>query len=504
MTRHIIALADGTEIASGVQGENAIANVTVTQRVNDGQELRLGAVCAGVLEAELLTPNGGLHIPIGTDLTLYKVNGDGSYDQLGLFTVDKALRPSPNRYIITAYDRLRWLDKDLSAWLEALDGWPYSLQAFAGMVCDACDLSLKPGYFTNGEWPVQKFSAARVTGRQLMQWVGEAACRFCRADAYGEISLDWYKDAGISISPGDGKYFFLDSLSGADYLTACIDKVLIRADTQDLGTAYGSGSNAYVITGNPLLAAWYQESLQELARVLYEKLCQLQYNPCKVAVPVEAGVECGDILRLWDRNSRELCVYVMKKTRQGQKDILECTGSPSRDSIDAKNSVGIEALQGKVLELEVGLDGIRAENRDSDGKLAALELSVDGLKTKVFGQEFGATAAVDRLSAVEQTAEGLSVQVKSVYDDGVSKVSTTAGYTFNEEGITIEKSGAAMKTQITENGITVYKNGNAVLSADSKGVNAVDLHASTYLSVAGRCRFEKFGSGRVGCFWTGG
>lgn len=504
MVRHLILLDDGTEIFSGVQGENAIAKVTLTQRVNDGQELKLGAVCADVLEAELLTPAGALHIPIGTDLYLFKVNDKGGRDQIGLFTVEKAVRPSPNRYIITAYDRLSRLDKDLTDWLENLDGWPYSLQEFAQMVCDACDLYLIPKYFTNGEWPVQKFSAAKVTGRQLMQWVGEASCRFCRATVDGEITLDWYEDSAIDISAGEENYTFLDSLSGADYLTEFIDKVLIRTDTKDLGTSYGSGDNAYVITGNPLLATWCQESLQDVARVLYEKLFQLQFNPCKVAVPVEAGVKCGDILRLWDRNARELRVYVMKKTRCGQRDMIECAGSPRRDSQSAKNSYGIEDLQGKVLELEMGIDGIRAENRDSDGRLAALQLSVEGLKTKVFGQEFSAVAAVDRLSAMEQTAEGLSLQVKSVYDDGVSKVSTTAGYTFDETGITIKKSGTQIETQITENGIAVYKNDKSVLTADSQGVDAVDLKASTYLSVAGRCRFEKYDSSRVGCFWIGG
>ena len=55
-----------------------------------------------------------------------------------------------------------------------------SLQEFAQMVCNACDLNLRPGYFTNGEWPVQRFSASKVTGRQLMQWVGRRPAGFVR------------------------------------------------------------------------------------------------------------------------------------------------------------------------------------------------------------------------------------------------------------------------------------------------------------------------------------
>ena len=504
MVKHVLILADTSEISSGIQGENAIARVSITKCVNDGQELKMGAVCADKLEVEILNPRGDLHISVGEDVVLHRVNEDGSYDQQGVFTVDSTQRPGKNRYLITAYDRLYWLERDLSAWVNSLVGWPYSLQEFAQMVCNACDLNLRPGYFTNGEWAVQKFTATKVTGRQLMQWVGEASCRFCRADEDGNISLDWYQDTGIQICTGQDDFTFLDAFSAADYLTEPIDRVQIRKDTQDLGTNYGSGSNAYIITGNPLLATWCEESLQGVARVLYEKLHQIRYNPCKVTVLADAGIDCGDILHLWDKNGKERLVYVMKKSRCGQKDILECTGSPRRDSYRPQNSQGIEALQYKVLELEVGMDGIRAENRDSNDQLSALQMSVEGLETKVFGQEFGTTAAVERLSAVEQTAEGLSVKVRSVYDDGVSKVSTTAGYTFDETGITIGKSGTQMKTQITENGITVYKNAKSVLAANDQGVYAADLNATTYLSVADRCRFEKHKSSRVGCFWIGG
>jgi len=104
----------------------------------------------------------------------------------------------------------------------------------------------------------------------------------------------------------------------------------------------------------------------------------------------------------------------------------------------------------------------------------------------------------------EQTAEGLSLRVRSIVEDGAGRVVTSAGYTFDETGLTVRKSGKEIKTQITENGMTVYKNNNAVLTANSEGVNAVDLHASTYLIVGGRSRFENYGTDRTGCFWIGG
>lgn len=326
MERNLIVLSDGREIGSDV-----ICQVKLTEKVNEGKILNPGAVCPSVLEAELLTPGGNLHIPVGSDLDFYKVKDNGTRELVGVFTVGDAVSPSPNRYLVTAYDRLSWLDKDLTAWLDSLDGWPYSLQTFAKMVCDACGVYLQRGYFTNGEWPVHRFTAVNITGRKLMRWVGELSCRFCRAAPDGTICLEWYADAEEPVWEGENQFVFLDSLSHGDYLTHVIDKIIIRADRKERGYVYESGGNAYVITGNQLMAVVPNESFEGLARVLYEHLHPLQYTPCKVAVPAAVRVKCGDILRLRDRNSREVLMYVMKKTQSGQRNILECTGTFRRN-----------------------------------------------------------------------------------------------------------------------------------------------------------------------------
>ncbi|MBQ7329664.1 MAG: hypothetical protein IJX01_07155 [Oscillospiraceae bacterium] len=326
MERNLIVLADGRRI-----GGDIICQLKLTEKVNEGKILNPGAVCPTVLEAELLAPNGKLHIPVDSELTLYKVDEAGTQEQVGVFTVEDAVYTSPNRYLITAYDRLRWLDKDLSTWVDNLDGWPYKLQTFAQMVCDACGVHLLPGYFTNGEWPVHRFTVVNVTGSKLMRWVGELSCRFCRATPDGDISLEWYADAEEPVWEGDNKFVFLDSFSHGDYLTHAIDKIVIRADRKERGYIYGNGGNAYVITGNQLMAVVPNESFEGLARVLYEHLNPLRYTPGTVTVPAAVRVKSGDILRIRDRNSQEVLMYVMKKTQCGQKSILECTGTYRRN-----------------------------------------------------------------------------------------------------------------------------------------------------------------------------
>lgn len=500
MLKNLLVLPDGTEIFSGTGTVNAVCSVKLTQRVNDGPELTLGSVCAGVLEVTLFTPGGALEIPISTELTLYKVDDAGIRTRVGLFTVEKATRLSANRYRLTAYDRVRRLDRVL----EDLSPWPGTLYAFAQQVCQACELTLANESIPNGDLPVEKFAVAGFTGRQLMQWVGQASGRFCRAREDGMVELAFYAPKDVRITPDGEAYAFCDSLIWEDYQVAPIDAVHIRANTKDLGVTCGGGSNGYVITGNPLLSGGSQEQTQEAARVLYEVLRGVTYTPCRLSVLATTEIQAGDILQVTDRNGRDFSIYVMHRVQQGQKDTLECTGSPRRDSPSAMGDHSWEELQGKVLELEVSVDGLRAESRNGNGKMAELALTVEGLKTKVTQQQAGAELTLSRLSAVEQTAEGIALRVRSVYDDGVTKVNTSAGYTFDENGMTVRKSGKEIKTQITEDGMTVYKNDRAVLTANSQGVEAVDLQAATYLSIAGKSRFEKYKSNRVGCFWIGG
>ena len=499
MLKNLIVLPDGTEIFSGIMGLPALKQVKLTRQVNAGAELTLGSTCAGKLEVTLFTYGSDVQITPGMELTLYKVAGDGARTRAGLFTVDQTTRPSANVFGFTAYDRIGWLEKDLGDWLDNLNGWPYSLLDFARMVCAACNLTLLNDTLPNGDWQVQKFSAKGISGRQLMQWVGQACGRFCRATAEGNIELAWYTPKEFALTPQE-----MISLQRADYQTALIDKVQISLTEKDIGAIYGTGSNCYRITGNYLLATEDLESLQAVAQNLHEILQGVTYTPCCLKLPANTEIQPGDILTVTGGKGASICVYVMTKEQTGPVEILECVGSVRRDSVSARNNLVFTDLSGSVLELQMSMEGVRAENRRADGRAAALEMTVEGLKTEVTHNAADLTDISSRMTAVEQNAEGLSIQVQNVQTDGVSKISTATGYTFDETGLTVEKSGREIRTQITEDGMQVYKNGNAVLVANSEGVDAVDLHASTYLAVGGRSRFENYGADRTACFWIGG
>lgn len=115
------------------------------------------------------------------------------------------------------------------------------------------------------------------------------------------------------------------------------------------------------------------------------------------------------------------------------------------------------------------------------------------------------TAIAELSAKVSQTitADELSIAVKKELANGVEKVETETGFTFDSEGLKVSKSGSEMETQITEDGMQVFKNDTAVLTANNIGVDAVNLHATTYLIIGTNSRFEDYETNRTGCFWIG-
>lgn len=565
MLKTLIVLPDGTELFSGAGAANAIQSVTITECVNGAQELTLGSCCANMVEAKIITPEGGLSIAAGDEITVYRVEDDGMRHKVGLFTTEKPTRPSANSMSITAYDRVSWLDKDLTQWLAALEGWPYALHDFAVMVCDACGLALVNESIPNGGYPVQRFSADGITGRQLMQWIGEIAGRFCRATADGDIEFAWYTPATIAlgayqdrvvdvtyengnlsiqensaqVSEEDGsvdvqseylqitddgqgnvvltvsdillqQYYFQNGLSFEDYSVAPVEKVQLRQNEDDVGTVYPDISeevNTYIITGNYLLTASTAEDLVPVAQVLYEHLAGVTYTPCKITIPTSLLIHAGNTVRITDRNGKSIITYVMTRTQSGQKDTLECTGSARRDSSTAVNNQSFKALSGKVLNLRTDVEGLKVENKDTTGRVASLELDVEGIRTQVSKQESTAQGLQEKLTAVAQTAESVSITVKNIQENGTSKVETEAGYTFSDDGLIISKSGEEMENRLDNTGMYVERSGEVILQADHKGVVATDVKVRNFLAIGSHSRFEDYTDGtdnrRTACFWLG-
>lgn len=544
--KHIIQFPDGREVSSGSPG-SAILQLKLTQCVNSRQELTLGSACAAMLEASLLLQED-LSVTAGQELILFTENDLHQRQQTGIFVAQKPECTGAWGCKLTAFDRMVYTDRDMTDWLSSLTQWPYTLQQLAQMVCDACGLELTGDPLPNGELPVQPFQASDITGRELLQWIGEAAGRFCRIDPAGRLEFSWYAPAGrLSLGPEsrsllvtdyqqgqltldltgaaaedgvllegpflqasyDGmgnvqltgrqqQYYFMGGLQRSDYQVSPIQRLQIRADAQDVGTVWPDApgeANTYIIEGNPLLTAQSAQSLTELAQDLFEQLQGMTYTPCKVTLPANGELQPGQFLQVTDGLGRAFQMLIMQKTRSGQQETLECTGSANRQTTAAVNSRYMKALSGKVLQLRTDVDGLLVRNADTAGRAAQLELDLEGLRGQVSRQE----GSLTQLTQLQQDAAALKLQVQTLEAES-GKVVTSTGYSFSDDGLRITKAGQEMESLVDHTGLYVSRGGQVILQAGNRGVTAVDVTVGNYLIVGEHARFEDYDGGTA-CFY---
>ena len=442
MLAHKLTLPDGT-----VLGANAIRSVTLTEQVSDQDDLCPGAACAACAEIELWAPENKVQIAQGEELTLTRVDTTaGTETQVGIFLAEKPEKSSANVYTVTAYDRMTLLDKDLSPWLrDQQENFPMGLTAFIQAVCARCGVALADGALDgvpNGGYQIAAFYADGLTGRQLIQWAAQAACRFARMTPDGRLTFGWYADfAAVGIGPGttaaertalslagqllttaDGEIwtfgqraagYLSGTLSYEDYETAPIDKVQIRQSDDDVGVIYPpdeTGTNALVLQGNLLLTTATAEALRPVAQAIFETMQGVSYTPLTVSVQAADGLPApGSIVMVTDAYGRQMQAYIMSRTISGQKVTLESTGNARRDSTAAVNEQKYTNLSGKLLEISASVDGLKIAASDLAGGMASLELTVDGLTTEVSGK----LDEDDAKTLIDQSLESITLSAST-------------------------------------------------------------------------------------------
>ena len=388
MVKNILVLDDGTEIAAGTVGQNAILSLTCTETVSKTTDLCPGAACSNKLEITIwVEPGTDLPITSGTRLTHYRETS-GQRTLAGTYWAVKPTSQTRNTYKIYAYDAVSLLDGVQSTWLRSIqDQFPMTLWKFAGLVAQRCGVTIANNSLPrNGSYLVQAFYADNLTGRQLLAWVAEASCTFLRATPDGKIEFAWYTDYNASQSIGPTVYI-RDGLSHDKFQTAPVVKVQIRQSDDDVGVLYPSdesGSNALVIQGNLLLTSATAETLKPVAQAIFETMQGVTYTPLKVTVPADFPLPApGNIVSVTDARGNVLSSYIMTRKISGQQVTLESTGNATRDGTAAVNEQSYKNLTGKMLEIKTSVDGLEVKASDLTGKYTDLKATVDGLSSEV-------------------------------------------------------------------------------------------------------------------------
>lgn len=219
-------------------------------------------------------------------------------------------------------------------------------------------------------------------------------------------------------------------------------------------------------------------------------------------------VELGDKINLVTKDNEVVTSYLLNDTLTYNGGLRQQSNwsysDNSGETLNNPSTLGDALKQtfAKVDKANKQVQIVVSDVNANTSAITSLEMTTDNITASVTDIDDNMSDLASEVST-KMSANDVSISIQKAMEQGVERVTTSTGFVFNEEGLHISKENSEITTSISEDGVNVYRDGEKVLSANNLGVQAEDLHATTFLIIGENSRFEDYGRGRTGCFWIG-
>lgn len=420
----------------------------------------------------------------------------GDYEMaMGIYTVDSFIRQADKRLKkITAYDRMRRFQTDVSEWYQSLK-FPLTLKAFRDSLCSYVGIIQLDIVLPLDEMQITKtIEPEQLSGLDVIQAICEINGCFGHMDKTGRFKYQYLTQASLFPSeilmPDDKlfpsgmneedsemlSYYKQTETTYEDYVVSAIERIQIRQEEGDVGAIYGKEGNCYIIQGNFLVYGKSAEELLQIAANIYDYIAGRVYRPCKIVSQALPWVEAGDGLICYTSDD-VIETYCLKRTMkgiQGMMDSFEAFGNIKQEEnfgfhtqiiqLEGKTAVikkSVDEVSVKVTDLKnytesqfkVTAEQIAAEVKRAQESEAALSLKADQISLSVTNLKN------DTNSKFEQTAEQISLKV--------SKGDVSAQLSIEPGQVRI----AGNRLIVDSTNFKLDSAGNATFSGDVRGAN---------------------------------
>lgn len=487
------------------------------ERVGEGKFFGFG-VCHK-LNVHLIDTNREIEISTANTIEIeFGVDCNFMYPYPLFYVSEVHRNENTNELSITAYDAIYKAVGHTVAELENLRG-AYTIGEFALYCANLLGLPLNIENVNDTVFDTFYPNGANFEGsesiREALNAIASATQTIYYINNNWELTfkrLDIEGNAVSAITKDD--YFSLDSKANRRLATICHATELgdnVEASLEQ------SGTTQYV-RDNPF---WdLRDDIGTIVDNALAAIGGLTINQFDCSWRGDFSLEVGDKLEIITKDDKSVFSYLLNDTIEYNGFLHEKSEwkySESEEETAANPSSLGDALKqtfARVDKANRQIDMVAGETASNKELISALQITTDNINASVQKVEKNIGDTVEGINNdistltqrvdASMSAEDIKLQIKSELDNGVSKVETSTGFTFNEEGLTVSKSGSEMTTQITEDGMIVYRDNTAVLTANNVGVDAVNLHATTYLIIGNNSRLEDYDGSRTGCFWIGG
>ena len=286
----------------------------------------------------------------------------------------------------------------------------------------------------------------------------------------------------------------------------------------NVSASTGVAGETQYIRDNPL---WeLRDNVGELVENALSKVAGLTLVPFDLKWRGNFLLEIGDQISMTTKDNSVVHTYLINDTITyngglvGNTRLEYVNNDSESESTPSTLYDAVKMTYAKVDKANAQIDLVASTTEENTKQIANLQLTSGSIAASVEKTNTVVNNSIDNLNKeidaltnkvnAQITSEDVQIQITESMNNGVFSITTTTGYTFNDEGLTISKSGSEMSTTVTEDGMSVKRNEVEMLRADNTGCYGTNLHATTYLIVGGRSRFENYEENRTGCFWVGG
>lgn len=429
-----------------------------------------------------------------------------------------------NNLTVTAYDKL--YEANGHTLSEFTLQPPYTLKQFATAIATQLGLSglsLIPETVTNSLWDLEYTEGGNFGGdetfRQALNAVAEVTGTVYYIDGSNNICFKQLNSNVDELSITKEHYMELSSES-----SHTVGQIISTTELGDNISTPELAGDKYYIRDNPFLDL--REDRAIIITTTLTNVLGLTINQFECTWRGNFLVEIGDKLKITTKDNGELITYLLNDTltyNGGFKQVTKWVYEPNDNETPSNPSNLGDALNevfAKVDKVNKQIDLVVGQTESNTNQMSSLQLDIEGVKATVSKTEKTTEQALDEMDTtinelnktvntlttkVEAgiTAEDVRIEIQKELSNGTDKVITATGYVLDDVGLTVSKTNKEMTTTITEDGMQVFKSGDAVLTANNRGVDAANLHATTYLIIGNNSRLEDY-SNRTACFWIGG
>ncbi|MBO5926034.1 MAG: hypothetical protein J6Q38_00535, partial [Clostridia bacterium] len=257
---------------------------------------------------------------------------------------------------------------------------------------------------------------------------------------------------------------------------------IVNKKAVDANILYPITGTTQYVRDNPF---WeLREDIAELLEEAKNAICGITINQFNCNWRGDLALEIGDKIALVTKDNNMVTTYLLNDVityNGGLNQSSEWQYTDDEESESNPNNLG-EALKqtfAKVDKANKQIDLLVSEVDTNSGSISSLQMKTDAINANV---QKDINELTNKVNAT-MTAEDVKLEIQSELSNGVDKVTTKTGFTFDDEGLTVSKDGSEMTTTIDEDGMTVYRDSEEMLKANNEGVIAYNLHAKTYLIV---------------------